>query len=598
MLALPTLSGKTLLARSLTRSCVRFRAQTGRPRHETGAGASDLPRQVVVERAFTEQAFDHPDRKLRNDAIGGNHLFPLIVRQEHPASVAFQGHETSAFPTLPPCDARQARQIGGVSELVQRGGSENASYRYGRVHEQIPETEVFAELENDRRVDPDDLGDRFRSRMGDSPAVRDDRAVTEPVDEPAVGVEAFLQRREEIESAGGAVPVDGAEAGERIQVRELPRFRLDGSLCLGLAARCVASKDDDGVCSRDVVLGGAKSELSHLVAHPARTFLKRQDKRIAMRVRQTPQPLHQRRVSSSVFKPRLVERKMSRHPSFLQERAGTPDDQAVGILFAPDGIADCVVAMRCRVHDCLVNRNGRKLRQLLEPALGPSFQIGLEESGLLQKGTKIPYLLGDRSIEGSIEAGRRPVLLAVKRNIEAKNPDMCLRQLALGVRPEEQDPGIREPPVAGHRADLAEQVMIRPFVGCRIEIHLPEFLHDTAVQVVFVIFRARRPFEVHDALVALELLPLLAGQRKILRSAPEPSAWARPHGLAYRAFRIGYEKEGDLVRRAVLRDNLVQLGLTIMGDENVVQLQEPVDLSLVQMLQPSGRSVGCDADDE
>ena len=132
-----------------------------------------------------------------------------------------------------------------------------------------------------------------------------------------------------------------------------------------------------------------------------------------MRIRQAPKPLHQRRISSSVFQSRFVEREVRGHRSSLQERARTLNDKAVGILFAPDGIAYRVVAMRHGIHDGLVDSDGRKFRQLLEPAFRPSLQIGLEESGLLKEGSKVPYLLGNRPIEGSVEAGGRPVLAGV-----------------------------------------------------------------------------------------------------------------------------------------------------------------------------------------
>ena len=124
--------------------------------------------------------------------------------------------------------------------------------------------------------------------MGDSPTVRDERAVTKSVDEPIVGGEALLRRREEIEAAAITVPVDGAEAGEPIQDCELTRFRIDGSLRFGHAARCVASETDHRVGAGNIILGGMQSELSHLVAHRARTFLTSQDERIAARILQLP----------------------------------------------------------------------------------------------------------------------------------------------------------------------------------------------------------------------------------------------------------------------------------------------------------------------
>ena len=131
--------------------------------------------------------------------------------------------------------------------------------------------------------------------------------VAKPVDEPTVGGKAFLQGQEEIEAADRIALVDGTEAGERIQVCKLTGVGLDRSLCLDLAARRIALQRDDRVCSGSVVFRGTKSELSHFVAHPARPFLQGQDKGIAMRVRQAPEPLHQHRVSSSMFKPCFVE---------------------------------------------------------------------------------------------------------------------------------------------------------------------------------------------------------------------------------------------------------------------------------------------------
>ena len=87
-------------------------------------------------------------------------------------------------------------------------------------------------------------------------------------------------------------------------------------------------------------------------------------------------------------------------------------------------IAYRVIAMRHGIHDCFVDRDGRELRQFLESAFRSSYQIGLEESGLLQKGTEIPYLFGDRPIKRSVEAGRGPVLPTIQRHVEAKHTDM------------------------------------------------------------------------------------------------------------------------------------------------------------------------------
>ena len=55
----------------------------------------------------------------------------------------------------------------------------------------------------------------------------------------------------------------------------------------------------------------------------------------------------------------------------------------------------------------------------------------------------------------------------IQRNIETNDANMCLRQLALRVRAEEQDSGIRESPVAGHGPDVAEQIMSRPVASPR-----------------------------------------------------------------------------------------------------------------------------------
>ena len=88
-----------------------FRAQTSRSGHEAHPGASDLARQIVVDSAFTEQAVDRLARKLRDDAISGDQLFLPIVRQEYPASIAFEGYETSPFPTLPPRNTPQTHQL-------------------------------------------------------------------------------------------------------------------------------------------------------------------------------------------------------------------------------------------------------------------------------------------------------------------------------------------------------------------------------------------------------------------------------------------------------------------------------------------------------
>ena len=63
-------------------------------------------------------------------------------------------------------------------------------------------------------------------------------------------------------------------------------------------------------------------------------------------------------------------------------------------------------------------------------------------------------------------------------------------------------------------------------------------------------------------------------------------------------FRICDEKESDLVLLAVLCSDLVQLGMTAMGDENVVKPHDLVDLALVQMFQALDRSIGCNAHDE
>ena len=211
-----------------------------------------------------------------------------------------------------------------------------------------------------------------------------------------------------------------------------------------------------------------------------------------------------------MLKPRFVEREVSGHSSFLQQSARAPNDESVGVLLAPDGIPYRIVPMRHGVHDSLVDRNERELRQLLEPAFRSSLQVGLEEPGFFQEGTKIPNLFGDRTIKGFVEAGRRPALLTIQRNIEAKHADVCLRQLALRTRVEEQSSGIREAPVAGHGSDVAEQIMNRPFVRGGVEKHLPEFFDDTGVELALDIFRAWRPFEVDDALVPLDLFPLQA----------------------------------------------------------------------------------------
>ena len=126
----------------------------------------------------------------------------------------------------------------------------------------------------------------------------------------------------------------------------------------------------------------------------------------------------------------------------------------------------------------------------------------------------------------------------IQRHVEAKHTDMRFRQFALRVRAEEQDSGICESLVAGNGTDVAEQIMNRPFVRSRVEKHLPEFFDDAGIEVLFGICRAWRPFEVDDALVPLDLFPLQSRQRKVLRSAPDPRARIRPHGLAYCAFRI------------------------------------------------------------
>ena len=89
-----------------------------------------------------------------------------------------------------------------------------------------------------------------------------------------------------------------------------------------------------------------------------------------------------------------------------------------------------------------------------------------------------------------------------------------------------------------------------------------------------------------------------AGHGKVLRSATDPRARIRTQGLAYGVFRICDEKEGNLVLRAVLRDDTVQLAMTAMGDENIVQLHNLVYLILVQMFQSPDRSVGRDAHDK
>ena len=190
-----------------------FRAQTGCPGHEAHPGASDLARQIVVDSAFTEQAVDRLARKLRDDAISGEQLFLPIVRQEYSASAAFERYETSPFPTLPSCNAPKTHQLAGIDKRLRRGCGEHTSHRYGHVHQEIPKTEMLAELEDDRGIDPDDSGDSFRSRMrrcpGGAPrALRD----AKPVDEPAVGGKTLLQGHKEIEAAGGIAPVDRPEA--------------------------------------------------------------------------------------------------------------------------------------------------------------------------------------------------------------------------------------------------------------------------------------------------------------------------------------------------------------------------------------------------
>ena len=204
-----------------------FRAQTSRPRHEAHPGASDLARQIVVDPAFTEQAVDRLVRKLRDDALSGDQLFLPIVRQEYSASAAFEGYETSPFPALPSCNAPKTHQLAGIDKRLQRGCGEHASHRHGHVHQEVPKTEMLAELEDDCGINPDDSGDGFRSRMDDAPAVRHERPVAKPVDEPAVGGKTLLQGHKEIEAAGGIARVDRPEPGNRIQVCELARFGLD-----------------------------------------------------------------------------------------------------------------------------------------------------------------------------------------------------------------------------------------------------------------------------------------------------------------------------------------------------------------------------------
>ena len=180
-----------------------FRAQTSRPRHESHPGASDLARQIVVDPAFTEQTVDRLARKLRDDALSGDQLFLPIVRQEYSASAAFEGYETSPLPTLPSCNAPQTHQLAGIDKRLQRGCGEHASHRYSHVHQEVPKTEMPAELEDDRWIDPDDSGDGFRSRMDDAPTMRHERAVAKPVDEPAAGSKTLLQGHKEIEATGG-----------------------------------------------------------------------------------------------------------------------------------------------------------------------------------------------------------------------------------------------------------------------------------------------------------------------------------------------------------------------------------------------------------
>ena len=163
---------------------------------------------------------------------------------------------------------------------------------------------------------------------------------------------------------------------------------------------------------------------------------------------------------------------------------------------------------------------------------------------------------------------------------------------------EEQNSGIREPPVAGNGPDVAEQSVSRPLVRGCIQKHPPEFFDDASVEIVFDVYRAGRAFEVDDTLVPFDLFPVWAGHGKVLRSATDPRARIRTQGLAYGVFRILDEKEGDLMLLVVLCGDPVQLGVTAMRDKNVIQLHELVYLALVQMFQSPDCSVGRDAHDE
>ena len=74
-------------------------------------------------------------------------------------------------------------------------------------------------------------------------------------------------------------------------------------------------------------------------------------------------------------------------------------------------------------------------------------------------------------------------------------------------------------------------------------------------------------------------------------------------GLGYRPVEYGAlciwdEKQRDLMLLTVARGDHVQLGMTAMRDEYIIQPQELVLLILAQVLQTSDRSIGCDADDE
>ena len=75
------------------------------------------------------------------------------------------------------------------------------------------------------------------------------------------------------------------------------------------------------------------------------------------------------------------------------------------------------------------------------------------------------------------------------------------------------------------------------------------------------------------------------GKRQVLGAAPDPRARIRADGLAYGAFRVRDEKEGDLMLFAVLCGDLVQLGLAAMENENIIQLHDLVYLILGQMIQ-------------